>query len=207
MSAETIFRATICKTREIIKQIRIDFPVDQFKTAMTSEEKEKLYQAIGYHEGGVDLQLPEEYVAITAHLNLKLLEVCVRNEISGSVPADLNVGADGLQTVLSLQVSGVSCEIDQRPASNGLKLDLNMKEFTVSGYKQKEHEPVLVKSILGPLSDNSLLKINFETNPLDKQCDQRVAVKARPLQIVYDAETIIQLVQVFKIPSSANLSE
>lgn len=83
---------------------------------MTSEEKAKLYEAIGYREGVVDLQLPEEYVAITMQFSLKMLEVCVRNEIIK--PSDLEVS---LETVLSLQVSGVSCEIDQRPASSGLK--------------------------------------------------------------------------------------
>lgn len=40
-----------------------------------------------------------------------------------------------------------------------------------------------------------------------QRCDQRVDVAARPLQIVYDAETIIQLLQVFKLPKDANLSE
>lgn len=83
---------------------------------MTSEEKAKLYEAIGYHEGVIDLQLPEDYVAITSHFNLKLLEISVRNEIIK--PSDLEVS---LTTILSLQVSGVSCEIDQRPASSGLK--------------------------------------------------------------------------------------
>lgn len=83
---------------------------------MTSEEKAKLYEAIGYHEGVVDQVLPEEYVAITMHFNLKLLEVCVRNEIIK--PSDLEIT---LSTVLALQVSGVSCEIDQRPAASGLK--------------------------------------------------------------------------------------
>lgn len=85
---------------------------------MTSEEKAKLYEAIGYTEGVVDLQLPEEYVAITMHFNLKMLEVCVRNEMIK--PTDLDMS---LATVLSLQVSGVTCEIDQRPASSGLKYE------------------------------------------------------------------------------------
>lgn len=94
-------------------------PVDQFKTAMTSEEKAKLYQAIGYHEDGVDLQLPEDYVALTMRFNLKLLEVCVRNETTHSNSTEpIN---SVLQTVLSLQVKGVLCEVDQRPAASGLK--------------------------------------------------------------------------------------
>lgn len=87
------------------------------------------------------------------------------------------------------------------------RLDLKMKEFTVFGYKQEQFLPVMVKSILESTTDSSLLDIKFEMNPLDKQCDQRVDVNACPLQIVYDAETIIQLLQVFKMPSNANLSE
>lgn len=136
---------------------------------MTSEEKAKLYQAIGYHEDGIDLQLPEDYVALTAHFNLKLLEVCVRNEVFSS-QSKLNTTGEPekLQTILSLQVSGVSCEVDQRPAASGLKLDLNMKEFTVFGYKQSDLAPVVVKSILGQTTDTSLLDIKFEMNPLDK---------------------------------------
>lgn len=89
---------------------------------MTGEEKAKLYQAIGYHEGGIDLQLPEDYVALTARFSLKLLEVCVRNEITDLSASKLTEQMDAeLQTVLSLQVIGVSCEVDQRPAASGLK--------------------------------------------------------------------------------------
>lgn len=84
---------------------------------------------------------------------------------------------------------------------------MKMKEFTVFGYKQADFMPIMVKSILESTTDSSLLDIQFEMNPVDKQCDQRVDVYACPLQIVYDAETIIQLVQVFKMPSNANLSE
>lgn len=149
--------------------ISILCPVDQFKTAMTSEEKAKLYEAIGYHEDGVDLQLPENYVSLTARFNLKLLEVCVRNEIDHSSKMKLlEENVENLQTVLSLQVMGVSCQVDQRPAVSGLKLDLNMKEFTVYGLKHSEILPVVVKSMLEPTADSSLLDVKFEMNPLDK---------------------------------------
>lgn len=87
------------------------------------------------------------------------------------------------------------------------RLDMKMKEFTVFGFKQSNYLPIMVKSLLEPTVDSSLLDIKFEINPLDKKCDQRVDVHAYPLQIVYDAETIIQLLHVFKMPSHANLSE
>lgn len=91
--------------------------MDQFKTAMTSDEKAKLFKAIGYHEGGVETELPVEYVALVMQFNLNMLEICIKNEALGS---DTNAEL----TVLSLQVHGVSCEIDQRPAESGLKLVL-----------------------------------------------------------------------------------
>lgn len=105
--------------------------VGQFKTAMTSEEKEKLYEAIGYHEGGNDLLLPENYVAITMRFNLKLLEVCVRNEVTNSKSIET---ADPLQTVLSLQVKDVLCELDQRPAASGLKWVSNFLIFNFNNF-------------------------------------------------------------------------
>lgn len=90
--------------------------VNQFKTAMTSEEKAKLYEAIGYQEGVVDEKLPQDFVAIKMHFNLKMLEVNVRNEIIDTT--DLKMV---LADVVSLQVCSVTCVIDQRPASSGLK--------------------------------------------------------------------------------------
>lgn len=178
----------------------------QFKTAMTPAEKAKLFEAIGYTEGVTDTVLPLDYVAISMQFKLNLLEVCVRNESLVVDGTQSSLTFDN-QTVLSLQVQGVKCGIDQRPASNGLKVDLNLKEFTVYGHKQEEHLPVLVKSKIGELVDVSLLNVKFEMNPLDKLCDQRVNVSARPLEIAYDAETIIQLVQTFKLPNNTNLSE
>lgn len=174
----------------------------QFKTAMTPAEKAKLFEAIGYTEGVTDTELPLDYVAISMEFKLNLLEVCIRNESLVSDPQSTSTNQ-----VLSLQVQGVKCGIDQRPASNGLKVDLNLKEFTVYGHKQDDHIPVLVKSQIGELVDVSLLNVKFEMNPLDKHCDQRVNVSARPLEIAYDAETIIQLVQTFKLPNNTNLSE
>lgn len=47
-----------------------------------------------------------------------------------------------------------------------------MKEFTVYGVHHDEILPVLVRSLLEPTCDSSLLDVKFEMNPLDKvsQC-------------------------------------
>lgn len=89
--------------------------MDKFKTAMTADEKEKLFKAIGYHEDGVETELPVEYVALVAQFKLQMLEICIRDE--SLAPIDVT---DTL-TVMSFQIHGVSCQVDQRPAASGLK--------------------------------------------------------------------------------------
>lgn len=98
-----------------------------------------------------------------------------------------------------------------------------MKELTVTGLQQEEYLPIMVQSRVE--STKSLLDIMFETNPMDKvcvqsveknpcvhvflfqKCDQRVRVSSRPLQIAYDAETVIELQKVFKTPETTTLAQ
>lgn len=80
-----------------------------------------------------------------------------------------------------------------------------MKELILTGHERENVVPTIIKSKISQQSN--LLDIFFETNPLDKRCDQRVKVTARPLQIVYDAETILKLMKVFVPQQQVNLSE
>jgi vacuolar protein sorting-associated protein 13A/C len=85
------------------------------------------------------------------------------------------------------------------------RLDLKLRELSVQGVKQGQILPIMVYSQLD--SSDTLLEVMFETNPVDKKCDQRVVLGSRPLQIVYDAQTIIQLAKVFQTPKSATISQ
>jgi hypothetical protein len=49
-----------------------------------------------------------------------------------------------------------------------LRLNVNMKELTVTGLQQAEYLPIMVQSRVE--TTKSLLDIMFETNPLDKVC-------------------------------------
>lgn len=80
-----------------------------------------------------------------------------------------------------------------------------MEELALTGLEQDGAAPTIIKSKIS--NENNLLDIFFETNPLDKQCDQRIKVTARPLEIIYDAETILKLMKVFVPQQQVNLSE
>jgi len=47
-----------------------------------------------------------------------------------------------------------------------------------------------------------LFSLLFETNPLDQNCDSRVIMSFRPLKMVYDAQTIIKIMNIFTTQQS-----
>ena len=168
----------------------------KFQAAMTVEEKEKLFQAIGYQENTVATELPETFIAIKMHFELKCLEVFIKSNIEDE---------RSIENVMHLQLNHVKCSIDQRPSAQSIKLNLSMRELIVYGLQQKQYLPVMIQSQLE--SSQSLLDVMFESNPLDKKCDQRVKVLSQPIQIVYNGETVIQLLKVFQTQKTATLSQ
>lgn len=166
----------------------------KFQKAMTKEEKEKLFKAIGYQENSSPIELPETFVAIRMHFMLNCLEVSIKSNIDNSI-----------ENVMLLQLNNVECSLSQRPSAQSVKLNLNLKELTVYGLEQKQYVPVMVQSQLQ--STESLLDVMFESNPIDMKCDQRIKVSSQPIQIVYNGESIIQLLKVFQTQKTATITQ
>jgi len=80
-----------------------------------------------------------------------------------------------------------------------------MKEMRLTGVRRNGSAPVMIESKF--IHEKNLLDIFFEANPIDKLCDQRIRVRARPLHIVYDCDTVSRLFSIFARPQSVNLSE
>ncbi|XP_050092629.1 intermembrane lipid transfer protein Vps13 isoform X2 [Anopheles aquasalis] len=169
----------------------------KFEAAMTAAEKAKLFQAIGYQENVIPTELPEHYISQMLQFELRSLEISIKSNVSQESKA--------VNRIMLLQLKNVAFNIEQRPSAAAIKASLGMQELTISGLKQSDQLPIMVKSQLN--GSQALLDVSFETNPIDKQCDQRVVVHSRPLQMVYDAETIIQLAKVFQTPRTATISQ
>ncbi|XP_055686925.1 intermembrane lipid transfer protein Vps13 isoform X2 [Lutzomyia longipalpis] len=170
----------------------------QFNAAMTNEEKAKLYNAIGYRENSMEMELPEDYVAMRLHFQLNVLEVAIMNDQG---VREVNKS----DCILLMQLREVRCEIDQRPTASAIKLKMDLKTFSVFGVKQGDATPNIIKSKCE--EEGNQLSLDFETNPLDHLCDQRIKLRTRPLKITYDGETILQLIDLFKPPKDMNISE
>lgn len=178
---------------------KTDF-IKQFEEAMTPEEKQKLFRAIDYQENAAPAEYPVEFVAVDLNFVLHSLEVEVRDDAC-SVPR-----------VLFAALQKVSAKFEQRPAGQAVKVSVSMQQFSVTGLKQGALLPKLAQTKgtsedVSPTAHGPLLDIMFETNPLDKQCDQRVYVTSRPLEFIYDAQTINKVIDVFTAPQNTVLTQ
>jgi len=73
----------------------------------------------------------------------------------------------------------------------------------MTGTSQNGQKPFLVF----PLKTDTLVSVLFETNPLDKLCNQRLKVFGKALEMMYDAETVICLSNIFKPPKELSLKK
>jgi vacuolar protein sorting-associated protein 13A/C len=83
-----------------------------------------------------------------------------------------------------------------------------MQQLRMTGTSQNGQKPFLVFPLkTDTLGKPNLVSVLFETNPLDKLCNQRLKVFGKALEMMYDAETVICLSNIFKPPKELSLKK
>ncbi|XP_070537095.1 intermembrane lipid transfer protein VPS13A-like isoform X2 [Ptychodera flava] len=169
----------------------------QIAGEMSAEEKSKLYSAIDYSEDAADPTLPIEYVGMKFHFKLQRTFL------------QLTDSSLEQPEIVKLTLDDLYAHVQQRPSVDAFRLEAKIDSFSVYGSKHENGKiPQMVKS---QRSDSgymmSLLDVQVETNPLDGKADQRISVKARPLEIVFDAKTVNHVVNFFKPPEDVHLKQ
>ncbi|VDP09548.1 unnamed protein product [Soboliphyme baturini] len=177
----------------------------QFRSAMTSEEKSKLFDAIGYQENQSPTLYPKEFVENSASFTLDTFKVMVRDDTLNDA------------VVVSMVMSAVCADVQQRPSADAIRFSLKVSTFHVSGLPNKLNKvPSILRQTAIVATDAAAsareeaqpqLLLLFETHPLDNSCDQHVQLKTQPLDIVYDASTVNKLLSVLKPPESVRLKQ
>ncbi|XP_023247319.1 vacuolar protein sorting-associated protein 13 [Copidosoma floridanum] len=167
----------------------------KFEEAMTADEKAKLYRAIDYQENTAPTHYPETYEMIDMKFFLHGLQVLL-SDTDKSDPE-----------VLDLQFNGVQTGFKSRPSANAILVTASISDVKLIGVKQNDQMPLLISSENGIGSEKELFFGSFETNPLDKLCGQRVIVKSNSAHVVYDAQTIIELIKMFKVQNPSTLTQ
>ncbi|MCJ8738024.1 hypothetical protein PDJAM_G00030860 [Pangasius djambal] len=178
------------KDRKKKDQEEEDKQPESIDAVMTTEEKTKLYTAIGYSENSTNLALPKNYIAVI--INFKLLQTSVTVREEASIPE-----------ILKVQMIGLSTTISQRPGAQAIKVEASLEHWYVTGLQQQCITPSLIASV-GNLN-SSLLSVLFELNPEDTAVDQLLHVHSQPVEIIYDALTINSLVEFFKTAKGVDL--
>ncbi|KAJ7420490.1 hypothetical protein WISP_48262 [Willisornis vidua] len=154
---------------------------------MTQEEKAKLYAAIGYSETAVDPTLPKSYEAMK--FSVKLLSMSVSIRENRQTPELVEFALSGLSTVFT-----------QRPGAQAIRFETKITSLEVTGVSQGKCTPCLLSSrTVYSDESTSLLSIMFETNPLDEKADQRLRIESQPLEIVYDAVSLLYVIETQKV--------
>ncbi|XP_076249315.1 vacuolar protein sorting 13C isoform X2 [Calliopsis andreniformis] len=166
----------------------------KFEQAMTPQEKEKLYRAIDYQENSAPAHYPETYEMIDTRFLLRELQV-IFLDTDKEYPC-----------ILDLQLHNVQACFKSRPSANAILVTASINEMKLLGTKQNEQVPSLFNSHQHT-TDTVLISVSYEKNPLDKLCGDRVIVKSRSVDIIYDAQTVIELVNMFKIQNSSTLNQ
>nr|XP_012230348.1 PREDICTED: vacuolar protein sorting-associated protein 13C isoform X2 [Linepithema humile] len=167
----------------------------RFEEAMTPQEKEKLYRAIDYQENSAPAHYPETYEMVDTRFLLHGLQITLL-DTDKKHPC-----------VLDLQLHGVRAGFKSRPSANAILVTASISDMRLLGATQTSgHIPSLFNPEHGS-SDTALVSVSYEKNPLDKLCGDRVIVKSRSVDIIYDAQTIIELVNMFKVQDSSTLSQ
>uniref|UniRef100_A0A8C2TFF3 Vacuolar protein sorting 13 homolog A n=1 Tax=Coturnix japonica TaxID=93934 RepID=A0A8C2TFF3_COTJA len=182
-------------SREEKDEQKQDVKASGLEGLMTTEEKAKLYAAIGYSETAVDPTLPKSYEAMKFSVNLKSMSASIRE--NNQTPELVKFSLNELSTVFT-----------QRPGAQAIRFETKITSLEVTGMSQENCTPCLLSSRT-VYSDNStsLLSIMFETNPLDEGADQRLRIESQPLEIIYDAKTINSLVDFFRPPKDVHLEQ
>ncbi|KAK3690734.1 hypothetical protein RRG08_061173 [Elysia crispata] len=168
----------------------------KFQEEFNSDEKAKLYKAIGYDENAKDPTFPIEFVAVRLVTKLNKLSVAlVDSKLQDS-------------QLLRLSLTEICASFGQRPAADAIRLDAKVERLRVNGVPRGDYMPKLVSSVgVSKEESTSLLMVAVETNPQDGLCDSRIRVQSRPLEIIYDAITVNNLASFFKPPESVRLKQ
>ncbi|TRY85305.1 hypothetical protein DNTS_035799, partial [Danionella cerebrum] len=158
-----------------------------FDGLMTAAEKAKLYAAIGYSETAVNPNLPKHFENMK--IDFHLLRLCLSIKESQKKAE-----------IIKLSIIDLKAMLTQRPAAQAMKISAQLSSFEVCGLARGMSAPILLSPRLeSSRKEHTLLKLMFETNPLDERADQRLHIESQPLEIIYDAVSLMYIIETQKV--------
>jgi hypothetical protein len=119
---------------------------------MTTTEKTKLYEAIGYEED-IPKEFPLHFIAHKLKFIINKLSITIK---------------DANQTVTQLSLDSIQLRVNHMPSSNSAHIDTCVKSLYISGMGRVP--------LLEELTTGDVLYLEFDMNPLNGQYDYGINV-------------------------------
>ncbi|CAF1398617.1 unnamed protein product [Adineta ricciae] len=161
----------------------LDFSSD---TVMLEEEKDKLYEAMEYHDEHNTIAYPPEYVDINLAIRLNLITV--------NILSNINEQDAQFRVLIGATLSNLDFVYKHRPAANNFSFEVNVDTFQISGNPAETNQVSLIQS---HDKVNQLLHIQFATNPVDQNCDYHLFARAKSLDLIYHTKITEKLMEFF----------
>ena len=166
--------------------------IEDFKKEMTQEEKDKLYEAIGYGDSALT-DYPVDFAAHLLSLKLNSIVIVLVDDVKFG-------GRDAVeQKILEMSLLDMETNIQHRPASNGFLIRSSVDDLSVIG---KLNRPLIREE-----TPEKAFTVEFISNPVNQEFDFGVTLKTNPLHFVYDALTVNSLIDMFNKPSDVSLEQ
>ncbi|XP_015795977.1 vacuolar protein sorting-associated protein 13 [Tetranychus urticae] len=160
--------------------------LDEIKKEMTSDEKGKLYAAIGYEES-VPAEYPPFYEAYLVAIKLRAIQICIFDEKKEA-------------NIISFGLNDVATQLGYRPSSNGVRVGTTVRAIDLKGVGENQ-------LVTNQVCDQDLLEIILETNPLDASFDYGATIKARGVDVMYHAQTFNALFDIITPQEDVSLDQ
>ncbi|XP_048240040.1 vacuolar protein sorting-associated protein 13A-like isoform X2 [Haliotis rufescens] len=154
---------------------------------LSNEEKEKLYDGIGYDINANTQTYAPEYVK---HKVQVILKSCCVSLVNYS------------KKILQVSVTHLLATWEDRPATGAFRISSNTESFSIEG-ASIEHEliPILTSDIgVYAPSVNQVCTLDFEVKPLYVDADYSLSLNIQPVEIVYDEHSISEVTAFFNVP-------
>lgn len=162
-----------------------DSPVNEIKKELTPEEKEKLYQAIGYGTSET-VDFPLDFSAHLLSLTIKSIMFTITDDIKK-------------EQVIEVALNDVITKLSHRPASSGVEMSASVDDLAIVGIQNR---PLIREE-----TPEKAFYVEFVSNPVAEEYDIGIYMKTSPLHFIYDSLTINSLIEIFTKPDDISLEQ
>ncbi len=171
---------------------------------LTIEEKEKLYDAIGYTSDEASyLSYPHDYVNLKVNFLLNKLVIAF---IDGEYRTSERPSWISEKKIISLKLVNLHLMFERRPVNNGFKISSSIENIVLTGCASPSD--ITIPTLVEPQACQKLLiEFMYDHKPLDNSCTKRFFLSSKPLKFVYNSTTVVNISNFFKASIKLNRSK